>query len=333
MTKSDFDRECKLCERPFTVYRWKPTGCDRHKNTEICQICSQMKNVCQCCLLDLEFKLPVQQRDALMGIKEKNELANTTTVTREWEADRNEKAIMNGTGKFQSTYGKIQMRNQFLDMAREIPYSKDVKRVCQFYAKGTCKRGEDCPYKHEVQKEQDKSKKTNQSFTLITQGISRQTSQYNEEKLVPPANLEIKTLYISNIPTEIVLEQDLREVFEKFGEIKDLRVMVKSRCAFINFVERSSAESAAENLHNNLEIKECYLRVGWGTETKKSREERNKQNSSEKKSNNDNNHEEKDDTPNYFGIEMPKIQVSNPFAVKPSYSSMDAQKVGTKRDR
>jgi len=175
-------------------------------------------------------------------------------------------------------------------------------------------------------------KKTNQSFTLITQGISRQTSQYNEEKLVPPANPDIKTLYISNIPTEIVTEEDLRQVFEKYGQLKDLRLMVKSRCAFINYLERSSAESAAENLHNNLEIKECYLRVGWGTETKKTRDERNKQHS-EKKSSDDHQDGEKDDQPNYFGIEMPKIQVANPFAVKPTYSSMDAQKVGTKRDR
>ena len=35
-----------------------------------CQVCAQMKNVCQTCLLDLEYGLPVQVRDQALGIKD-----------------------------------------------------------------------------------------------------------------------------------------------------------------------------------------------------------------------------------------------------------------------
>lgn len=36
----------------------------RYKMTVICQTCCKLKNVCQTCLFDLEFGLPVQVRDA-----------------------------------------------------------------------------------------------------------------------------------------------------------------------------------------------------------------------------------------------------------------------------
>ena len=46
MTKSEFSRECKVCSRPFTVFRWKPGSNARFKKTEICQTCAKVKNVC-----------------------------------------------------------------------------------------------------------------------------------------------------------------------------------------------------------------------------------------------------------------------------------------------
>lgn len=45
----------KICARPFTVFRWCPGVRMRFKKTEVCQTCSKLKNVCQTCLLDLEY--------------------------------------------------------------------------------------------------------------------------------------------------------------------------------------------------------------------------------------------------------------------------------------
>ena len=55
--KNKYGDECKVCNRPFTSFRWCPGRGARFKKTEICQTCAKMKNVCQTCLLDLEYGL------------------------------------------------------------------------------------------------------------------------------------------------------------------------------------------------------------------------------------------------------------------------------------
>ena len=53
-----------------TYYRWCPGAKMRFKKTEVCQTCAKLKNVCQTCILDLEYGLPIQVRDAALRIKD-----------------------------------------------------------------------------------------------------------------------------------------------------------------------------------------------------------------------------------------------------------------------
>jgi pre-mRNA-splicing factor RBM22/SLT11 len=55
MTRESFAKACKICERPFTNFRWKAGTKGRHKTTQVCQSCAKIKNVCQVCIFDLEY--------------------------------------------------------------------------------------------------------------------------------------------------------------------------------------------------------------------------------------------------------------------------------------
>ena len=91
-TRAEYDKECKICTRPFTVFRWRPGRDARYKKTEICQTCSKLKNVCQVCLLDLEYGLPVQVRDTALSI-DSNDAIPKSDVNREYFAEEHDRRV------------------------------------------------------------------------------------------------------------------------------------------------------------------------------------------------------------------------------------------------
>jgi pre-mRNA-splicing factor RBM22/SLT11 len=150
MMKEKYGAECKICMRPFTVFRWCPGSGMRYKKTEVCQTCCKIKNVCQTCLLDLEYGLPVQVRDEALKIKDD---LPKSAVNREYFNQNVEKQLAgtDGTTAY-GELGKITSKNEMLSkLARKAPYYKRNRpHVCSFWVKGECKRGEECPYRHEA---------------------------------------------------------------------------------------------------------------------------------------------------------------------------------------
>ena len=90
--RAEYDKECKICARPFTVFRWRPGRDARYKKTEICQTCCKLKNVCQVCLLDLEYGLPVQVRDTALAINS-NDAIPRSDVNREYFAEEHDRRV------------------------------------------------------------------------------------------------------------------------------------------------------------------------------------------------------------------------------------------------
>lgn len=148
-TKEKYGKECKICARPFTVFRWCPGARMRFKKTEICQTCSKLKNVCQTCLLDLEYGLPIQVRDAALKIQDdlpRNE------VNKEYYIQNldSQMSKFDPTQPSNSALKSKGSNDLLLRLARTAPYYKRNRpHVCSFWVKGECRRGEECPYRHE----------------------------------------------------------------------------------------------------------------------------------------------------------------------------------------
>lgn len=267
MQKEDFGTECKICVRPFTVFRWKAGTKGRYKSTIVCQSCARMKNVCQTCLFDLEFGLPVQVRDkymeeASMGSQEAIQ-TNGSRVNRDYALAEAEKLTANN----ELPYGKVAAHPMLQRLARTTPYYKrNEARICTFFTKGQCNRGHECPFRHEIP----------EGGPLATQRIRDRYHGENdpvaekmfaraEEQLTlqPPEDKSVTCLYIGGLESG-TKDKDVRDQFYLFGEVKSVRIVPKQSAAFVTFTTRDAAEEAVKKLYRNLTIKGKKASVMWG---------------------------------------------------------------------
>uniref|UniRef100_A0A8C7P3W0 Pre-mRNA-splicing factor RBM22 n=1 Tax=Oncorhynchus mykiss TaxID=8022 RepID=A0A8C7P3W0_ONCMY len=267
MSKEKYGKECKICARPFTVFRWCPGTRMRFKKTEVCQTCSKMKNVCQTCLLDLEYGLPIQVRDTGLDIKDD---VPKSDVNKEYYTQNAEREIGNSDGtRPVGLLGKAPSSSEMLlKLARTTPYYKRNRpHICSFWVKGECKRGEECPYRHE--------KPTDPDDPLADQNIKDRYYGINDPvadkllkrastmpRLDTPEDKTITTLYVGGMG-DTISDAELRNHFYQFGEIRTTTIVQRQQCAFIQFATRQAAELAAEKSFNKLIINGRRLTVKW----------------------------------------------------------------------
>ena len=169
-------------------------------------------------------------------------------------------ATDHGVGGVGTSAGKSQAPSDLLmKLARTTPYyRRNLPHICSFWVKGECKRGEECPYRHE--------KPTDPDDPLADQNIKDRYYGTNDpvaEKLLrraatlprldAPEDKSITTLYVGNIG-EKMLEKELRDHFYQYGEIRSITIVSRQQCAFVTYVNRTAAELAAEGSFNKLII-------------------------------------------------------------------------------
>ncbi|XP_055384543.1 pre-mRNA-splicing factor RBM22 [Condylostylus longicornis] len=267
MIKEKFGKECKICTRPFTIFRWCPGARMRFKKTEICQTCCRLKNVCQTCLLDLEYGLPIQVRDAALKIADQ---LPQSDVNKEYYIQNIDKEIAESEGtRPAGVVGKSIAASEMLaKLARTAPYYKRNRpHICSFWVKGECKRGEECPYRHDKPNEPDDP--------LCEQNIKDRYYGRNDpvaEKIMkraatlptldPPEDKNITTLYVGNL-SENITEPDVRDNFYQYGEIRSIVLVPRQQCAFVQYTKRSAAELAAEKTFNKLVMHGRKITIKW----------------------------------------------------------------------
>ena len=137
MQKQDYAAECAISSRPFTVFRWRPGNEARYKKTVVCREIALAKNVCQVCLLDLDYGIPVQARDAVLG-RERETVAKSD-VNIEFHTNEIAKRIENGED-VQAT-ARAEMNSMIQKLARKKPYyQKNKAPICTFWLRNACNR-------------------------------------------------------------------------------------------------------------------------------------------------------------------------------------------------
>lgn len=149
MQREDYAAECAISSRPFTVFRWRPGNEARYKKTVVCREIALAKNVCQVCLLDLDYGIPVQARDAVLG-KERDMIAKSD-VNIEYQTNQIAKRLEEGDEVAirdqNAAVGKVRANELLQKMARKKPYyNKNKSPICTFWLRNACKRA-DCQYR------------------------------------------------------------------------------------------------------------------------------------------------------------------------------------------
>jgi len=167
MLKDPLGKACKICSRPFVVFKWKPSGASskdtdsRYKKTEICMTCAKVKNVCQTCLFDMHFGLPVAIRDKSLGDNSALVLQKPKSdINKEYLASVHSHALaknsiqelysIDTTGPQQQQSVRVDEKSAPIPARMLASYSRNRSHLCSFYARGECRRGEYCPYRHEL---------------------------------------------------------------------------------------------------------------------------------------------------------------------------------------
>eukprot|EP00049_Salpingoeca_infusionum_P026733 m.27604 g.27604 ORF g.27604 m.27604 type:complete len:420 (+) comp8948_c1_seq1:194-1453(+) len=279
MTKQPYGKACKICDRPFTVFRWCPGEGMRTKKTEICQTCSKLKNVCQTCLLDLEYGLPAQVRDSIL---EKDATMPTSKVNKEYYI-QNQEALLAKSGGLEAldsgsagagagmSAGKALLEK----MARRQPYyERNRAHICSFWVKGECKRGDLCPFRHELPKDPTgplaKQNIRDRYYGTNDPVAEKMLKRAKTAKMDAPEDRTITTLFVGGLKKEYgIAKSDIQDVFYQFGEIGKITIAQAQNSAFVQFTTRAAAERAAEGLFGKLNIKGHSLKVMWGRGKKK----------------------------------------------------------------
>src|SRR5690554_2366697 len=145
-------------------------------------------------------------------------------------------------------------------LARRTPYyERNLAKLCSFFARGECNRGEDCPFRHEMPKPdgplarqniRDRYAGTNDPVAakmlarVHGRGSGEPGGGAHGPRLVPPEDPTITTLWVGGIDTSVT-EMELRLLFEEHAAVKQVRMVPNKNFAFVNLHSRAGAEKAA----------------------------------------------------------------------------------------
>ncbi|AEO54566.1 hypothetical protein MYCTH_2142074 [Thermothelomyces thermophilus ATCC 42464] len=264
MLKEDYGAECKLCTRPFTVFSWSGDGRahGRKRRTNICLTCARLKNACQCCIMDLQFGLPIVIRDKALELIAPGPQSE---INREYFAQNNEKAIEEGRAgveEYEKTDEKA--RELLRRLAQSKPYFRKGREVDQDgNPGGNPAVGAGVGGAGPIRTRDSKAAAAVGAKAGPRRGpFGAAAPPPGPKDWMPPKDPNIMSLFVTGIEDDLP-EYKIRDFFKVFGKIKSLVVSHMTHCAFVNYETREGAEKAAAECKGRAVIAGCPLRIRW----------------------------------------------------------------------
>lgn len=293
MTKEPHGKKCQICENPFTVFAWQAGTKGRLKKVEICRSCAQAKNVCQVCVYDLQYGLPVKVRDRILrdsGAGGAVSAVPQSHANRAWytaqqqraldqqgHGNNHNSAITDGSSQHQLAHAKLQ------DMARMEPrYERNLPKLCSFFARGECDRGANCPFRHEMprdrndpmSKQSTKDRFYGSSDPVANKILGRKRRQEQEQQTrdadegYDRARATVYLRFQGEGPYPVLTEPDVRDTFYAHGEIVAIRAQPDKGQAFVEYTQPEAAELAIAAM-NRKEFMGRIIYTAWARAPKR----------------------------------------------------------------
>ena len=266
MLKEDHGAECKLCTRPFTVFSWSGGGRaqGRKRRTNICLTCARLKNACQCCIMDLQFGLPIVIRDKALELIAPGPQSE---INREYFAQNNERAIEEGRAgieEYEKTDEKA--RELLRRLAQSKPYfrmGREVDQEGNLATGGNPAVGAGLGGAGPIRTRDSRAAAAAGARAGPRKGpLGANAPPPGPRDWMPPNDRNIMSLFVTGIEDDLP-EYKIRDYFKVFGKIKSLVVSHMTHCAFVNYETRDGAEKASAECKGRAVIAGCPLRVRW----------------------------------------------------------------------
>jgi len=160
MVKLPFGQKlCKISTAPYQAFRWKAGPGGRYKETIISYQVAQQRNICQTCLNDMQFGLPVGVRDKLLSkMKDQPNLPESDVGTRYFYEQQSQLVEQNsGAPNISEEMNNIGASRQLTRFSRILQVAKsknktafrNLPKLCSFWVAGACVRvvKKSCPFR------------------------------------------------------------------------------------------------------------------------------------------------------------------------------------------
>jgi pre-mRNA-splicing factor RBM22/SLT11 len=221
-------------------------------------------------MLDLSFGLPIVVRDAALKMVAPGPQSD---INRQYYAQEHEKEIEEGRGAMEA-YEKTdeKARDLLKRLAQSEPYHKKQRRL-EAEAEESGQKALPAPGGSGAGGHAPGPIRTRDTRgTFSGRGGARPgrggrmggpAAEPSPQDWLPPSDPNVASLFVTGVEDDLP-EHELRTHFAQYGQLRSLVCSHRAHCAYVNYVKRQDAETAAETLKGKVVIKGCPMRVTWG---------------------------------------------------------------------